>query len=318
MAPISTSLRRRASPRSPSTSMVSKARLTCCWSLRDGSGSTWRAFPSWRSPSNICCFVEAARKLRLELAADYLVMAAWLAFLKSRLLLPAPAEPAELDAPALAEGLAQRLRALAAIRKAGEHLMSRPRLGRDFFARGEPEAAVNTSGRISYQANLYDLLAAYARQSSAPCAGARPLQDARGLVARRGAPGPDPPGWRPSRLDGFRQFSPGGVRRSRHAPERARVHFRGVARTRARRQNRNAPGEGLRADLASPDGYQSWRRARSMTFALPPAIEAAPFAPTAERAIREPSRAPSSGRVRSCLINRNSRKALHGPYDRRG
>ena len=91
-------------------------------------------------------FIEAARKLRLELAADYLVMAAWLAFLKSRLLLPAAAEPAELDAPALAEGLAQRLRALAAIRKAGEYLMSRPRLGRDFFARGEPEAAVNTFG----------------------------------------------------------------------------------------------------------------------------------------------------------------------------
>ncbi len=110
-------------------------------------------------------FIEAARKLRLELAADYLVMAAWLAFLKSRLLLPAPSEPAEVDAPALAEGLAQRLRALAAIRKAGEYLMSRPRLGRDFFARGEPEAAVDTSGRITYQANLYDLLAAYARQS---------------------------------------------------------------------------------------------------------------------------------------------------------
>ncbi len=110
-------------------------------------------------------FVEAARKLRLELAADYLVMAAWLAFLKSRLLLPAPEKPEELDAPALAEGLAQRLRALAAIRQAGEHLMSRPRLGRDFFARGEPEVAVKTSGRISYQSNLYDLLAAYARQS---------------------------------------------------------------------------------------------------------------------------------------------------------
>jgi segregation and condensation protein A len=110
-------------------------------------------------------FVEAARKLRLELAADYLVMAAWLAFLKSRLLLPTPEELTELDAPALAEGLAQRLRTLAAIRKAGEHLMNRPRLGRDFFMRGEPEAAVNTSGRISYQSNLYDLLAAYARQS---------------------------------------------------------------------------------------------------------------------------------------------------------
>jgi segregation and condensation protein A len=109
-------------------------------------------------------FVEAARKLRLELAADYLVMAAWLAFLKSRLLLPAPSQPAELDAPALAEGLAQRLRALAAIRKAGEHLMDRPRLGRDFFARGEPET-VDPSGRISYTANLYDLMSAYARQA---------------------------------------------------------------------------------------------------------------------------------------------------------
>jgi segregation and condensation protein A len=110
-------------------------------------------------------FVESARKLRLELAADYLVMAAWLAFLKSRLLLPAHSEPAELDAPALAEGLAQRLRALAAIRKAGEYLMGRPRLGRDFFTRGEAEVEVATSGRIAYQANLYDLLAAYARQT---------------------------------------------------------------------------------------------------------------------------------------------------------
>ncbi len=111
-------------------------------------------------------FVEAARKLRLELAADYLVMAAWLAFLKSRLLLPAASQPTEEpDAPALAEALAHRLRTLAAIRQAGEYLMSRPRLGRDFFGRGEPEAAVKTSGRITYQANLYDLLAVYARQS---------------------------------------------------------------------------------------------------------------------------------------------------------
>lgn len=109
-------------------------------------------------------FVQTARKLRLELAADYLVMAAWLAFLKSRLLLPTPPQGADVDAPALAEGLAQRLRALAAIRKAGEYLMGRPRLGRDFFARGEPESA-DTPGRIGYRANLYDLLAAYARQT---------------------------------------------------------------------------------------------------------------------------------------------------------
>lgn len=109
-------------------------------------------------------FVAVARKFRLELAADYLVMAAWLAFLKSRLLLPSPPEPTEVDAGLLAEGLAQRLRTLAAIRKAAEYLMSRPRLGRDFFARGEPEA-VEPSERVSYKANLYDLLAAYARQA---------------------------------------------------------------------------------------------------------------------------------------------------------
>jgi segregation and condensation protein A len=109
-------------------------------------------------------FVEAARKLRLELAADYLVMAAWLAFLKSRLLLPAPPQPTETDAAELAEALAQRLRTLQAIRKAAELLMHRPRLGRDFFARGAPEP-IETSRRLSYEANLYDLLAAYARQA---------------------------------------------------------------------------------------------------------------------------------------------------------
>jgi segregation and condensation protein A len=108
-------------------------------------------------------FIEAARKLRLELAADYLVMAAWLAFLKSRLLLPAPPHPADLDAGELAEALARRLRALGAIRKAAEFLNNRPRLGRDFFARGEPEP-IETSRRLRYQVSLYDLLAAYAKQ----------------------------------------------------------------------------------------------------------------------------------------------------------
>jgi segregation and condensation protein A len=109
-------------------------------------------------------FIEAARKLRLELAADYLVMAAWLAFLKSRLLLPAPPQAAEPDASELADALAQRLRKLEAIRKAAEFLVNRPRLGRDFFARGAPEE-VEIARRSVYVANLYDLLAAYARQA---------------------------------------------------------------------------------------------------------------------------------------------------------
>ena len=109
-------------------------------------------------------FIEAARKLRLELAADYLVMAAWLAYLKSRLLLPAPPRAAEPDASELADALARRLRTLETIRKAAELLMDRPRLGRDILARGVPEA-VEAPRRVVYEATLYDILAAYARQA---------------------------------------------------------------------------------------------------------------------------------------------------------
>ncbi len=109
-------------------------------------------------------FVEAARKQRLELAADYLVMAAWLAYLKSRLLLPAPPQAAEPDAADLAEALAVRLRKLEAIRKAAGLLFNRTRLGRDVFGRGAPEA-VEVARRSHWETNLYDLLAAYARQA---------------------------------------------------------------------------------------------------------------------------------------------------------
>ncbi len=109
-------------------------------------------------------FVEAARKQRLELAADYLVMAAWLAFLKSRLLLPAPPQAAEPDASELAEALAQRLRKLEAIRKAAGLLFDRARLGRDIFSRGQPEA-VEVARRTHWDSDLYALLAAYARQA---------------------------------------------------------------------------------------------------------------------------------------------------------
>ncbi len=108
-------------------------------------------------------FVEAARKLRLELAADYLVMAAWLAYLKSRLLLPTPAKAEGADAGDLADALAQRLRRLEQIRKAAEALINRPRLGRDFFARGAPEAIARTT-TVVHEATLYDLLSAYARK----------------------------------------------------------------------------------------------------------------------------------------------------------
>ena len=108
-------------------------------------------------------FIEAARRLRLELAADYLVMAAWLAYLKSRLLLPEPPKGEEPSADELATALALRLRRLEAIREAARRMGERAWLGRDVFARGAPEPIViNRDAR--YEASLYDLLKAYARQ----------------------------------------------------------------------------------------------------------------------------------------------------------
>lgn len=111
-------------------------------------------------------FIAHARKLRLELAADYLVMAAWLAYLKSKLLLPR--EPSTADQPSgeeLAARLAFRLKRLEAMRNAAATLMTRHRLGRDVFARGMPEG-VRTIRVRQYTAVVYDLLKAYAEQRS--------------------------------------------------------------------------------------------------------------------------------------------------------
>jgi segregation and condensation protein A len=107
-------------------------------------------------------FVAAVRHADLELAAEYLVMAAWLAYLKSRLLLPA-AGPADEPSPEdLAARLAFQLRRLEAMREAGAELLRRPRLGSDIFVRGRPEPVeVNTETAV--QASLYDLLRAYGR-----------------------------------------------------------------------------------------------------------------------------------------------------------
>jgi segregation and condensation protein A len=108
-------------------------------------------------------FIEAARRVRLELAADYLVMAAWLAYLKSRLLLPAPPKAEEPDPRELAASLARRLKRLQAIRAAAERLTERPRLGRDLFLRGAPEGLDIINAPL-YRASLFDLLSAYAIQ----------------------------------------------------------------------------------------------------------------------------------------------------------
>jgi segregation and condensation protein A len=109
-------------------------------------------------------FVAEARRLDLELAADYLVMAAWLAYLKSRLLLPRESDDAEEPSgEELAARLAFRLRRLEAMRNAVAALMTRKRLGRDVFARGMPEA-MRTIRDTTYSAQIYDLLKAYAEQ----------------------------------------------------------------------------------------------------------------------------------------------------------
>tara|TARA_R110000765_G_scaffold410111_1_gene508693 strand:- start:1561 stop:2355 length:795 start_codon:yes stop_codon:yes gene_type:complete len=107
-------------------------------------------------------FVEKAKALRLELAADYLVMAAWLAFLKSRLLLPPDPDEEGPTGEELAAHLAFQLERLQAMRDAAARLMARDQLGRDFFARGQTDEVQRTR-RITYTATLLDLMQGYAR-----------------------------------------------------------------------------------------------------------------------------------------------------------
>ncbi len=107
-------------------------------------------------------FIEAARRPRIELAADYLVMAAWLAFLKSRLLLPPDPEEEGPSAQEMAAHLAFQLERLEAMRAVAARLMARDQLGRDVFARGCPTAP-GREVRVEHTADLIDLMRAYAR-----------------------------------------------------------------------------------------------------------------------------------------------------------
>jgi len=104
-------------------------------------------------------FIQDAKKLKLEIAADYLVMAAWLAYLKSCLLLPKDAE-ADPSSEELAMRLQLRLQRLSAMREAGARLLARDRIGRDVFARGAPEG-LKVIRKAAWQADLYDLISAY-------------------------------------------------------------------------------------------------------------------------------------------------------------
>lgn len=107
-------------------------------------------------------FVREARKVRLELAADYLVMAAWLAYLKSRLMLPEPAGDEEPSGAEMAAALKFQLQRLEAMQKAGKMLVERPRLGQGIFARGEPEQ-LRVETTTTFDVSLLELLRAYAK-----------------------------------------------------------------------------------------------------------------------------------------------------------
>ena len=105
-------------------------------------------------------FIAEARRLNLEIAADYLVMAAWLVYLKSRLLLPDEDDDEEPSGPELAAALALKLRRLRAMQEKGQQLMARPLLGREVFARGEPQE-IEVVRHSVYEVSLFDLLSAY-------------------------------------------------------------------------------------------------------------------------------------------------------------
>jgi segregation and condensation protein A len=107
-------------------------------------------------------YIARAHRANLDVAAEYLVMAAWLAYLKSRLLLPQPPAAEEPSGDAMAEALASQLRRLALVRALGQRLMAQPQRGIDVFPRGRPEAL---SGPVVHElrADLFDLLAAYGR-----------------------------------------------------------------------------------------------------------------------------------------------------------
>lgn len=125
-------------------------------------------------------FINEARRVRLEIAADYLVMAAWLAYLKSKLLLPDEDDDDEPSGPEMAARLAFQLRRLEAMRGMAVKLMDRNRLGRDVFARGAPEG-IRVIRKSVYELSLYELLSAYGTNRSRQTI-AKPLTIERRVV----------------------------------------------------------------------------------------------------------------------------------------
>jgi segregation and condensation protein A len=136
-------------------------------------------------------FIETVREKRIEIAADYLVMAAWLAYLKSRMMVPQAPTDDEPSGEMMAALLQFRLKRLEAMRQAAMQLVNRPRLGREVFARGQPEPVL-VERRNFFEASLYDLLKAYAfgRERGVPQdyhlfeRSVWSLQEAREILAR--------------------------------------------------------------------------------------------------------------------------------------
>ena len=141
--------------------MVIPALLMCCLDMARTQKVDLREISILQLVRQYLQFVERAKELNLELAAEYLVMAAWLAYLKSRLLLPQEKkEGEELSGEQMAEALQFQLRRLEAMRAAGAKLMKRPQLGQDIFPRGMAEG-LKTQFQTNYDVTLYDLLKAY-------------------------------------------------------------------------------------------------------------------------------------------------------------
>ncbi len=186
-------------------------------------------------------FVERVRVLRLELAADYLVMAAWLAFLKSRLLIPKQPGEDGVSGEEMAAVLQFRLKRLEAMRDAAARLVNRNRLGRDVFARGLPELVIVEQPQRIFGEPLRP---AHRLRVAAAAAGDHQRHDRQAgrLVAEAGARSPDPHVRRAHRLDGARQLPDPLPGQRGGAGDGDRQLVRGDAGDGARRRDRDAPG----------------------------------------------------------------------------
>ena len=157
-------------------------------------------------------FIETARRFQLEIVADYLVMAAWLAFLKSKLLLPKEESEEALTAEEMADALKFQLMRLEAMQDAGKKLFALPRRGIDFFPRGMPEGLPTTYHSVYDVTLLYDLLRAYASQHKDKAVTALEIEpfdlySIDDAMARLGAILPNVPDW-----TDLLTFLPKGVR----------------------------------------------------------------------------------------------------------